>query len=399
MDQLPNEVQTLIYSYCSDEAVLYDVSRTCKSWFMCIYSEFFPFDFRHLSNRVGRLLIERTSNISYLSIDDAGSLDASTLNGLTQKSKIHTLKLGKVSVTELDVSQCLHLCKLNVAGSKELRYLKTASPSTLEHLILDDCENFKLTYDLVSDTPNLKTLSVKRNLWFDSSDLESFMPILTKLQVIMLQGCTSVSDMGLFHLRCCLHLRDVQFGSSKSITDFGIKFLTQQVDNKKLSLQSLELSGINQLTDSSLIQISNTQQHLLRLSLSQCTQLFSDIQIVNAFTKGCCMIKDINLSFTNVDDGVVQVLIDNLRLENLNLAFCKFVTDDGIGYVAKHAEQLIVINISSMQRLSHKGVKDLLRIKSLKKILLNSTQHGITKKQLENIMAQKPDSCVIDLGK
>ncbi|KAJ3153765.1 anaphase-promoting complex subunit Hcn1 [Geranomyces michiganensis] len=123
-------------------------------------------------------------------------------------------------------------------------------------------------------------------------------------------------------------------------------------------LEELILSDCSFLTDSTVSAVAASCHKLQYLSLSFCcalTETFAD-----ELTRGCPQLRALDMSFcgTAVTDANLLVLARGLpRLERLSIRGCVQITEQGIGYLARYAKNLKMLNVSQCRNISDDAVK------------------------------------------
>ncbi|KAJ3176056.1 hypothetical protein HDU87_005573 [Geranomyces variabilis] len=123
-------------------------------------------------------------------------------------------------------------------------------------------------------------------------------------------------------------------------------------------LEELILSDCSFLTDVTVAAVAASCHKLQYLSLSFCcalTETFAD-----ELCRGCPQLRALDMSFcgTAVTDANLLVLARGLpRLERLSIRGCVQVTEQGIGYLARYAQNLKMLNVSQCRSISDDAVR------------------------------------------
>ncbi|KAL6534588.1 hypothetical protein OROGR_013263 [Orobanche gracilis] len=159
---------------------------------------------------------------------------------------------------------------------------------------------------------------------------------IKNLEVLNLNGCQKISDMGIEFITCnCPKLKVFSIYWNVRVSDLGISNL---VKNCKLVVD-LNLSGCKNVTDESLKLIADNYQELQLLNLTRCVKLTDkDLAFCN--------------SLTDVAYEKISVLSD---LEFLDLCGAQNLSDDGVSCIAK-CKKLISLNLTWCVRVTDQGV-------------------------------------------
>ncbi|KAJ3156341.1 anaphase-promoting complex subunit Hcn1 [Geranomyces variabilis] len=123
-------------------------------------------------------------------------------------------------------------------------------------------------------------------------------------------------------------------------------------------LEELILSDCSFLTDATVSAVAASCHKLQYLSLSFCcalTEAFAD-----ELCRGCPQLRALDMSFcgTAVTDANLLALARGLsRLERLSIRGCVQVTEQGIGYLARYAKNLKMLNVSQCRNISDDAVR------------------------------------------
>jgi len=134
----------------------------------------------------------------------------------------------------------------------------------------------------------------------------------TSLQQLRLQNCDTITDRGLLALSegVCVQLSHVDFTRCKGLTDEGLVALVSKC--KMLSHLSLNAAGLDEFDED-----SGTQTH-------------------------------------GITNRTLIALREHAskRLEELDVSWCRGVTDDGLGHLIDHAHQLKTLHLRGCGQIS-----------------------------------------------
>lgn len=145
------------------------------------------------------------------------------------------------------------------------------------------------------------------------------------------------------------------------------------------SLTVLNLSMCKQITDCSLMNISQHLKNLEVLDLGGCSNI-SNLGLV-LISEGLRKLKSLNLRSCCVSDNGLSSLAGltnkgaagTLSLEHLSLQDCYKITDDGLRHLSDGLHNLQSLNLSFCASITDSGLKHLARISSLRELNLRSS--------------------------
>eukprot|EP01117_Protostelium_nocturnum_P014775 TRINITY_DN5656_c0_g1_i1.p1 TRINITY_DN5656_c0_g1~~TRINITY_DN5656_c0_g1_i1.p1 ORF type:complete len:1811 (+),score=620.32 TRINITY_DN5656_c0_g1_i1:378-5810(+) len=210
---------------------------------------------------------------------------------------------------------------LYLSGAKNLtdrafgRITQSNLRHTLQHLNLSKC--VKLTGDgvkeLVDNCYGLKTLLL------NASDM-------TMCDELNLEVMTHIVSK-------CTNLTSIDFSGCNHVDDSVISVLTQ--NNTKL--EKINLHNCSKITDQSLFDIALQGQKLTQLVLNCCDKITDNG--LNQIARNCRDIRVLSLEECNFTDrGIAYISYGCPKLEQLNLAFIKYLTDDSIQHLSNCKE-------------------------------------------------------------
>ncbi|VDP51681.1 unnamed protein product [Schistosoma curassoni] len=166
--------------------------------------------------------------------------------------------------------------------------------------------------------------------------------------------CPKMNDILLQHLIPLPHLTVLKLSGCESLTDQGIKLLTDgaYADN----LKELYLARCDKLTDKAIHLMSARLLNLAYLSLASCP-LISDgaFELLGQLQK----LWQINLNSTKLGDRGLSALGSLPKLHELKVSKCTAITDLGLQKFAHLRINLEFIDLSFCHNLTNNGIKTL----------------------------------------
>ncbi|GLD93064.1 hypothetical protein PINS_up001656 [Pythium insidiosum] len=179
--------------------------------------------------------------------------------------------------------------------------------------------------------------------------------LLKQLKEITLTGCSALNDLALGHLaHRAKGLRALTLAACTGVTDRGLAWLLCDMLDKSPSgeqLTRLDVSYCEQLSARALHDVVARCPHLVALNLSGCVHLRDDdvVDLVAA----CPLLVSLQLAFCReLTDVVLVTIAQRLSLEELNVARCIKISDDGMREIAGQFASLRKLNVSACKKLS-----------------------------------------------
>ncbi|XP_068241936.1 F-box/LRR-repeat protein 2-like isoform X4 [Palaemon carinicauda] len=307
------------------------------------------------------------------------------------KSGIQLLCKNQQFITDLDLSLCsritdyavlsvrdnLHcIKKLNLRrcrgitenGIRELRQLKHLEELNISHLEAVSSESveealgkeprpklkwlsvasldleWKAVASIAAMAPNLLHLDISMCVaGVNDKSVQAICESLTKLQVLYLNGCTAVSDIGLAGHG--LGQKDVQ-STELSLENFGIK---------EKGLQELNLCGCKKITDITLVYAVKFRE-LRYLNLSHCQGIAQDG--IESVARECPSLEILMLvECAKITDHSILVITHYLkRLKTLDVQNCYQLTDDALDCLS-NSHTLRYLDVSGCIKMSLQEVR------------------------------------------
>lgn len=156
---------------------------------------------------------------------------------------------------------------------------------------------------------------------------------------------SSVTDASLLQIEKCKYLQKLNLNSMKKNRSTISSEILDELLTKLVYIRVLYLRRCTQIDDRPICTVSmGCSQYLTELNLSGCS-LVTDVGVV-ALAKHALVLKCLNLSRTQVTDYGLISLADGVCakiLTELQLSYCKGVTDEGIDAVSNNCPKLSIL--------------------------------------------------------
>ncbi|KAG7310651.1 hypothetical protein JYU34_003450 [Plutella xylostella] len=202
---------------------------------------------------------------------------------------------------------------------------------------------------------NLKVLSLTENQYLTDALVSRFTDAAPKLEELDLSGCSLQFHLGLVKRFYPTTIENKPLTPSESVLTFyfvlqviisrapqmkRLKFSSTLIDGSALKLladvedlrlESLEMFGCDQLTNSGIVKLISYQTSLKVLNIGMCSRV--------------------------TDQSVVNICRNLVNLESLNIQRCRAVTDLGIVELNK-LKKLKTLNISQCELITKEGLEN-----------------------------------------
>lgn len=189
----------------------------------------------------------------------------------------------------------------------------------------------------------------------------------TNVNVLDLRGCQHITDQGLNHLGHLCEAEVALFDNCHSLTGPGLQILL-----KSRKLHTLSFAHCRRLTDDGLVNISQCLPALENLSLEGCRCL-TDQSLL--YISGLVGLQQLDLSQCDLVTDVGLQYLENLaNLSAISLGWCREISDKGIDTLTMQlgrADQLRMIRLARLTKLTDVGVAYICRLLSLEKLDLS----------------------------
>ncbi|OTA53090.1 RNI-like protein [Hypoxylon sp. EC38] len=191
----------------------------------------------------------------------------------------------------------------------------------------------------------------------------SVMPlaVCTRVERLTLTNCQNLTDSGLIPLvRSNQHLLALDISGDINITENSIIAIAENCHR----LQGLNVSNCKQISTESMVQLAENCKYIKRLKLNDCEQL-NDSAIV-AFANNCPNILEIDLhQCSNIgNEPVTALLAKGQSLRELRLANCDLINDGAFLSLPSNKiyEHLRILDLTSCVRLTDRAVERIIDV-------------------------------------
>lgn len=226
-----------------------------------------------VNNEIVEWIVKRQVNVQFI-YSRTKCLQKMNLS----KSTISDISLVRLLVNapllrHIDLYKCPNLSDVCVVilstlcpKIQKIDNLSMTSFSTTNFESLAKCRDLKL---LTSFSPSKKVI-LSENTKLNDIGVENLVSVCSSLQSLDLLNCINITDSSLIHLsEHCTILNDIRLSGCKLITDTGLSRLSQSVPNLVL----LGLAGCVRLTDVGIIAIAKGCPKLKTIDISGCINL------------------------------------------------------------------------------------------------------------------------------
>lgn len=126
-------------------------------------------------------------------------------------------------------------------------------------------------------------------------------------------------------------------------------------------MSRVNLTGYDSLTDSHLIELSQSCKNVNAVNLTYCSDVTNDG--LRELTTTCQKIEELVLwGCYNINNDGVQLISENCpRIKHLNLRCCKKITDEALKYIASGIHDLRHVNFTYCRNITDYGIEQLVR--------------------------------------
>ena len=312
------------------------------------------------------------------SMDMLPILEGALPEELVQPIITEIIARGKLNGVVLQKLLHEHITRLDLSNSRITNDICADVSSFCPHLreiSLANCTNVSTegVRILARNCSELQIIDLERCNIEDAavSDLVSMCKHLVSIN---LAGCTKISSKELQQISCCPNLQNLSFKNCTQLTE-------DVFDKLSASLQMLDLSECDQITDNAVLKIARNSQCSLK-SFKLSGKKITDVSLrhfVNTFPEleelelnGCDNISDSTVrslasckhlsildlsSCPNITPGAFTPSKSQLRnLKELNLSSCRNVTDEALFHISKSSIELTVLNLSACEEITDEGL-------------------------------------------
>eukprot|EP00058_Branchiostoma_floridae_P025823 XP_002611313.1 hypothetical protein BRAFLDRAFT_73295 [Branchiostoma floridae] len=321
---LPAELVLRILSYLTPRELCGRVATVCRAWY------------RHAHDPLLWQELDLDFNHDVRAVDLCAAIRRAPLLKVLVMRGRNELTITEVSVF---VKYCGMLQHLDMGFCKVLDL-------TMLHIIVDNCPQLELVNVEGCDSIRDSCLMVLSRL--------------SKLKVLNLSHCTSVTDDGVSHLvRHCPGLTSLNIDGIAWITDSAVKDLAACCP----SMRQLYLDG-DELTDASIAAVTDSCSQLELLDISFCEGV-TDYSVQNIPLSTAVMLHlfrsetlggltYLNLTeCTAVNNGVVgRIAKCCLALRELHLCWCWDITEEGLEHIINNLSNLHHLDLTGLDKIT-----------------------------------------------
>uniref|UniRef100_A0A7S0WKY4 F-box/LRR-repeat protein 15-like leucin rich repeat domain-containing protein n=1 Tax=Chlamydomonas leiostraca TaxID=1034604 RepID=A0A7S0WKY4_9CHLO len=194
-----------------------------------------------------------------------------------------------------------------------------------------------MLHNLRTLTPALRNLNLSGCRGITGATLSSNLPPLKSLTHLTLDGCVLVDDGVMSALgQGCSSLTHLSVTLCPAVTDTGVSALAAT----RPGLTSIRLDHCAKVTDRSLTALAAGCKGLKRLSVCRVSKITS--AGLNAVAQNGCLEQLLASHVPGCDDSVMCTLVSHCKetLSDLDISFCRGVSDQGLGHLVDSCEQL-----------------------------------------------------------
>ena len=271
------------------------------------------------------------------------------------------------SLKECDLSLCKQIT------DQGLEYVLTKAPN-IEKLNLAGCVNItnRGLKICCSKCKDIRYLDLSGCKLINCSGLQVLCDSdgMTDLRELYLQGCTAIRNSGLFHISrglVCLETLVLSFCSE--ISNEGIIYIASGV----AGLKRLCIRGCKRIGEECMESLAQGCPNLESLDVSFCHRINDNS--LGCLAQGLTNLKSLQLSACNISDSGILALVQSLQhLQHLSIGQCERLTDKSLAYIAEYFCELQSIDVYGCTKMTADGMKLLLsRLYKLKKLSLSLT--------------------------
>jgi hypothetical protein len=278
-----------------------------------------------------------------------------------------------------NLKQC-YLDGVTDLGDAILTLLK--DKTRLEVLNVRDCRNvMDGNFQMISHgCDKLRYLDVS-NTMISNNSIKFFAANSGELEVLLLKGCKFLSDTGIKALVDLPKLKHLSVHHCAKVTGKAFTGFTHK------HLEIFDAGFCKDVGDNSVLGILKSNPNLTKFNVSHGS--VTDIA-TNLMGKKCKHITDLDIAFSRITSGGLRAALSRLRLQRLNLAGIKHMTDEEIATVAEYGEELRFLNLRFLEFLTDAACRSIAeRCSKLEEIILFGLKH-VTRGAIEDLLKACP---------
>ncbi|KAI1774387.1 RNI-like protein [Hypoxylon cercidicola] len=259
--------------------------------------------------------------------------------------------------TPSELLNCMLTCKRWARNVVEILWHRPTCTSWQKHSAI--CATLGLEKPYFTYTDFVKRLNLAALA--DKVNDGSVMPlaVCTRVERLTLTNCQGLTDSGLIPLvRSNQHLLALDISGDINITESSVFAIAENCRR----LQGLNVSNCKQISNESMIQLAENCRYIKRLKLNDCDQLNDNA--VLAFANGCPNILEIDLhQCANIgNEPVTALLAKGQSLRELRLANCDLIDDGAFLSLPSNKiyEHLRILDLTSCTRLTDRAIEKII---------------------------------------
>lgn len=293
-------------------------------------------------------------------------------------------------------------------GVEAKLHLKKSNPSLFHSLVQRGIRRVQLLSikrtlrDVVHGIPNIESLNLTGCFNLSDSWLsQAFMQDVNSLTVLNLSMCKQITDNSLINIS--QHLKNLEvldLGGCSNISNVGLLLIAEGLRKLKcLNLRSccvsdLGISHLAGLTHPNATTVGTLS--LEQLSLQDCYKITDDG--LRHLSEGLHNLKSLNLSFcASITDSGLKHLARMVSLRELNLRSSDTISDIGLAYLAENNSRLTILDVSFCNKVGDQGLLHISQgLFNLRSLSLNACP--ITDEGLGRIARTLTDLRTLNIG-
>ncbi|KAI2465120.1 RNI-like protein [Annulohypoxylon bovei var. microspora] len=258
-----------------------------------------------------------------------------------------------------ELLNCMLTCKRWARNVVEILWHRPTCTSWQKHKSI--CATLGLERPFFTYTDFVKRLNLAALA--DKVNDGSVMPlaVCTRVERLTLTNCQGLTDSGLIPLVTSnQHLLALDISGDVNVTEKSIIAIAENCRR----LQGLNVSNCKQISNESMIQLAENCRYIKRLKLNDCDQL-NDSAVV-AFANNCPNILEIDLhQCVNIgNEPVTALLSKGQSLREFRLVNCDLIDDGAFLSLPshRHYEHLRILDLTSCTRLTDRAVERIIEV-------------------------------------
>ncbi|XP_042351851.1 dynein regulatory complex subunit 6 [Plectropomus leopardus] len=276
---------------------------------------------------------------------------------------------------------CHKLIHLNLSGCTQMtvdgfRYISAGCPS-LREIVIDDMPTLSdscvlaltarcrclsamslldaphlsdVALKAIAEVAKLKSFRTEGNNQLTDISWQALCSSSQGLRRLHAAECSRMTDSSLKSVASLKNLQHLDVSLCNKVSDTGIKYLTEGSSTNQL--RELNVSCCSRITDTSVMRIARKLCKMYHLNLSYCERL-TDTSLE---WLSCSSICSLDISGCNIQDQGLAAL-EGIRLKQIFLAECVYITDIGIETLCKNGSDLEHVDVSHCVALSDAAIR------------------------------------------